>query len=395
MSRPAPLINRPRAQDVLGRAGVAALVLSDPVNIYYATGFWPQTVAMGQAGAAFAVVPADAALPVTLISSQFIHYLFDLDTMPAGAPLEVRLFTAPEGLEGSDEIRAAPPIFLKPTTGGTPDPMDAISQNATRGALAIHPAYPDVVAALRDTLAAFPGTLGIDSFIAQGLFGDAFAWRPADPLLRAIRMVKTPAEIVLARHAARNNAQAARAAIESIRPGDTYQDLRSAFFAETGRRGGVPLFVSTDSMAMRMRDGVIRAGRSFQIDAVSHYGFYHGDYGRTVFVGEPDPVILRMVEAAVCANDAIAAQLRPGLRFSDVRAIGHDALKAAGFDQQIACVAHSVGLFHTDEAFRGGALHFAKDDHIIEANMVLSIDCPVLHLDAAGNVHLEDLWLVT
>lgn len=392
MSLPLPLINRPRAQQVLERSKVAALVLSDPTNIYYATGFWPQTVAMGQFGVAFAVVPADASQPVTLITSQFLHYLWDIHQTPAGSPLQVFMYTAPDGLEGD----AMPPMFLPPPPQGTADPLDALSRAETLGALDRHPAFPDVISALRGALAGYEGLgIGVDSFIAPSHLGDAFAFQPADPMLRMTRMVKTPAEVALMRHAATNNAQAARVAIQSMKPGMTYLDLRHAFFAETGRRGGVPLFISTDSMAMRERDGVIQAGRSFQIDAVSSYAGYHGDYGRTVFVGEPDPVIRWMVDAAVCANDAIARELRPGLRFSDVTRIGLAAVKAGGYDVGIPCVAHSVGLFHSDEAFRDGSLNFRKDDHVIEENMVLSVDCPILHLDATGNVHLEDLWLVT
>lgn len=208
-------------------------------------------------------------------------------------------------------------------------------------------------------------------------------------------MIKTDAEIALLRHAAQNNAQAARAAVETMAVGSSYDALRRAFFAETGRRGGIPLFISTDSSAMRERDGIIRAGRSFQIDAVASYAGYHGDYGRTVFVGEPGPGIRRTLDAALTANDAIAAALRPGLHYSDVMRIGQAAVAAAGYDVRVACGAHSVGLFHTDEAFRDDSTSFAKADHLIEQNMVLSVDCPTLQLDAAGNVHLEDQWLIT
>lgn len=35
------------------------------------------------------------------------------------------------------------------------------------------------------------------------------------------------------------------------------------------------------------------------------------------------------------------------------------------------------------------------EDHVIEENMVLGIDCPMLQTDMGGTVHLEDLWLVT
>lgn len=386
-----PLINRPVTEGVLAEKGVGALVLSDPTSIYQACGYWPQTVAMGQSGAAFAVVPVESDLPVTLIASQFIHYLHDIEAPALGGPLDIVLYTAPYGLEGL----AAQPIFLLPAPGGETDPLEHFTQSTTREVLARRSPLPDAGTALREVLAGIEGTLAVDSPMVAAIVGEHCPTCPAEPLLRRIRMIKSPQEIALMRHAARNNAEAATAAILSMTAGNSYEDLRRAFFAETGRRGGVPLFMSTDSTTIRNRDGMIRDGRSFQIDAVSHYAGYYGDFGRTVFVGEPEPIIMRMVEAAQCANDAIAAALRPGLRYSDVRRIGQEAIARSGADIAVPCGAHSVGLFHTDEAYEGDSLNFRKADHLIEKDMVLSIDCPVLHLDAAGNVHLEDLWLIT
>lgn len=387
----APLINRIVAERVLVERGIDAMVLADPTNIYQATGFWPQMVAMGQSGVALAVVPASLNAPVILVTSQFMHYLHDVGPAAGGEGLDIVLYTAPDGLEGG----AAEPIFLDPPAGGQPDPMDRFSRAATLEVLSRRRAYPDVRAALDAALAPYAGRLAVDTPVAASMLDDDRAVHGAEVLLRRIRMVKSPREIALLRTAARNNAQAARAAVGAMAAGSTYEDLRRAFFMETGRRGGIPLFISTDSMAMRQRDGVIREGRSFQIDAVSHYAGYHGDYGRTVFVGAPDPVVLRMVDAASCANAAIADVLGPGLRFADVRRIGQAAVRSAGYDVAVSCTAHSVGLFHTDEAFEGDRLSFAKADHLICKDMVLSIDCPVLHLDAGGNVHLEDLWLIT
>lgn len=387
----APLINRAVAESVMSEHGISALVLADPTNIYHATGFLPQMVLMGQSGAAFAVVPASAEEPVILITSQFIHYLHDVEDPAEGGPLDIFLYTAPDGLEGD----AAAPVFLDEPPGGRPDLLDRLSRTATLGVLSRRPAFRNAATALSAAVAPHGANLAVDTLNAAAGVGLTGACTPAEPLLRRIRMIKSAAEIALMRHAAASNAEAARAAILSMQAGSTYEELRLAFFAETGRRGGVPLFLSTDSMAMRRRDGIIRDGRSFQIDAVSHYAGYHGDFGRTVFVGAPDPIVMRMIEAAVCANDAIARELRPGLLYSDVRRIGQGAVARAGYDVSVACATHSVGLFHTDEAFKGNALNFDKDDHRIEVDMVISVDCPVLHLDATGNVHLEDLWLIT
>lgn len=393
MALPNPLMNRDRAEQVMDAVGVSALVLAEPMNVYHATGFWPQTVAMGQAGISFAIVPRDRTRPVLLITSQFVHYLYDLDAPASSHALQMILYTAPDGIEGN----AAPPFFFSEAADGTPDPFDRFPRASTATMLASRAPHVDAKQALLGALidVAVEGVLGVDSGIPQQFFGQRFDYRPADPLLRRVRMIKTPAEIALMRHAATNNAHAARTVISDMAVGRSYDELRRAFFAETGRRGGIPMFISTDSMPVRQRDGVIREGRSFSIDAVSHYAGYHGDYGRTVFVGTPGATVRRALDAAVTANEAIAAALCPGLRYSDVTRIGQEAVAKAGHTITVACGAHSVGLLHTDEAFKDDSLAFGKADHLIEKDMILSVDCPTLQLDAAGNVHLEDLWLIT
>ncbi|MFC3443713.1 M24 family metallopeptidase [Sphingobium rhizovicinum] len=394
MSLPTPLMNRDRAETVMAAAGVSAFVLTDPINIYHATGFWPQTVAMGQLGTALAVVPVDRNSPAILITSQFIHYFFDMDAVDADGPLRIFLYTAP----GSEpEGAAAPPSFFRSAPGGAPDPFERATRASTLDLLERAPAYSGQRSALGDALAAIaPGSLiAADGPLPQSLLGDNFVWRAAEPLLRRVRMIKSAHEIALMRHAARNNAEAARASVLSMREGDSYEELRLAFHAETGRRGGVPLFLSVDNIAYRQRDGLIREGRAFQVDAVSHYGFYHGDYGRTVCVGEPGQALKDAMEAAQIANDAVARTLRPGIRYSDVMAAGRGAIAAAGFDMATPSSPHSVGLFHTDEAYADDALHFVKADHLIEQDMILSVDCPIMQTDMGGTVHLEDLWLIT
>lgn len=391
MSLPTPLINRDRAEAVMEAAGIAALVLGDTVNIYQATGFWPQTLAMGHLGSSIAVVPADRSEPVTLVTAQFLHYFFDLDDVPPGSPLRILLYTAPD----QDGENAAPPIFFRAAQEGPPDAAERATRATTAALLAAHPAFASATLALRAVLGEVGGTVATDGDVADAVLGGGERHAFAAPLLRRIRMIKSPHEIALMRIAAQQNCEAARAAIGSVGRGDRYVDLQNAFFAETGRRGGRPVFMSVDHTAYRERQGVITEGRAFSIDAVASYAGYHGDYGRTILVGAPHPALLRAVDAAILCNASVSAALAPGMRFSDIARIGQEAIAKAGHDIATPSAPHSVGLFHTDEAFRGDALTFAKEDHLIEENMVLSIDCPMLQTDMGGTVHLEDLWLVT
>jgi Xaa-Pro aminopeptidase len=392
MSLPTPLMNRDRAQAVMAEFGVSALVLADPTNIYHATGFWPQTLVMGHQGSSLAVVPADATQPVTLITSQFLHYFFDLDHVPAGSPLQILLYTAPVDQDGEN---AMPPMFFRSATGGSVDEHERLSRASTTAHLEAHPAFATSTLALRSVLAGLGNAIATDNDVANAVLGTSAERRLAGPLLGRIRMIKSVHEIGLMRIAASNNCDAARAAIASVGPGDSYVDLQSAFFVETGKRGGKPVFISTDHTPYRQRQKLLTEGRAFSIDAVASYSGYHGDYGRTVLVGTPSPTLMRAVEAAIVCNEAVAKALAPGLRYSDISRIGQEAIAKAGYDIPTPSSPHSVGLFHTDEAFKDDSLIFAKADHLIEEGMVLSIDCPMLQTDMGGTVHLEDLWLVT
>jgi Xaa-Pro aminopeptidase len=367
------------------------MVLCEPLNIYHATGFWPLTLEMGQLGSSVAIVPADTSLPVTLITSQFFYYFADVGVLPEGGPLRAVLFTMPD-----EHGEPAPANFWRQAPDGSPDPFERASRTATTDLLTKRPQSRDAVAAVRAILSELQAsTIAVDGFVAQAVAGEERVFRPAEPLLRAIRMIKSPAEIALMRRAAHDNAEAARAAIASVRFGDSYEDLRRAFAMETGRRGGQPVFFVVDSNAYAKRDGIIREGRSFSIDAVGRYERYHGDFGRTVFVGEPLPLLRQAVEAAIVGHGAVRDRLAPGLRYTDVVRIGRDAITAAGFSLATPSSPHSVGLFHTDEAFAGDGMLFAKADHLIEPGMVLSVDFPILQTDMSGTVHLEDLWLIT
>ena len=93
--------------------------------------------------------------------------------------------------------------------------------------------------------------------------------------------------------------------------------------------------------------------------------------------------------------DAVREKLRPGLRYSEIKAIGDAAVRKAGYRFDVAFTPHSVGLAHTDEPGRDGTPFFVKDDLVLQENMILSVDCPVRNAGFGGSAHLEDLTLIT
>jgi Xaa-Pro aminopeptidase len=71
-------------------------------------------------------------------------------------------------------------------------------------------------------------------------------------------------------------------------------------------------------------------------------------------------------------------------------------MKKSGYNFSVAVTPHSIGLSHTDEPGKNGPGSFwQKDDLILQENMIISVDLPVLNTGIGGTAHLEDLTLIT
>ena len=146
-----------------------------------------------------------------------------------------------------------------------------------------------LAAALRD-LGVAKGAVGYDVAAIPGWMdhqGVDLEWRQADDALRYIRLIKSPLEIALMRHASAVNLSAAHAMMAGAREGVSYRDLRRRFFTEAAARGGEGVSLTVDRISNELADRQLRDGQALMIDAVSRTNYYHGDYGRTLFLGEP------------------------------------------------------------------------------------------------------------
>ena len=215
----------------------------------------------------------------------------------------------------------------------------------------------------------------------------------ADDALRRIRPVKSPMEITLMRYAAQANMDAALEAVQVVRAGGDVRDLRAAYFGAVGKRGGRPVFMVINRVSSPTFVDTFHDGQCFAIDCVSDYMGYHGDFARSVFVGEPARSMKGVTKAAAAAWDAIRATMKPGVRYSEIIATGKSCLKGLGVDYGISFTPHSVGLYHADNAGDTGLPPLG--DVALEPGMTMSVDCPLLEAGAGGSHHLEDLTLIT
>jgi len=399
--RQAPPADLERARAMMERDGLDGLLLSNPVNAYHLTGFWPATSRMGYRNGLQVLLSRDPQQPIGIVAAEFTYYYLLVDNAYEW-PMQVYLFTGPADREQLAAAKAER-FRVEPRAAGSSSFPDAgrepLSERertraaAVQAAVARQPVSADAEFALVKAMRAMGldrGRIGVDSADVAPLFGAAALAAtavPAELTMQRIRLVKSARELQLMRLAATANMQAALAAASAARAGATYRELRATFFAEAARRGNRGVFMVIGGVSAEGVDRTLRDGDAFLFDAVSEGVGYHGDFARTVFIGEPSKTMKQATDAIALGWSTVRDALRPGLRFSEITALGRETLRKSGHDFVVAFGPHSVGLYHTDASGLG--------DVVLEPGMILSVDCPVLQAGIGGSAHLEDLTLIT
>jgi Xaa-Pro aminopeptidase len=398
--RDAPQMNGERARHYMEQEGLDALVVTQPANVFYLTNHWPQLARMGYTHSMFGVFCRDPARPIALVLHAFGYYYSHSDET-AFTDRIVFTFTQPdasaEAAAGTEDPPATPPAALRimdeelvtPRERRRRQQLAGIRSNSASAAGAL-------VKALRE-LKLEKATLGVDDTAIEMMLrprGIEARFVAADDTLKRIRLAKSPTELRLMRLAAQQNVDAALAAARFARDAGSTRVLRSRFISEAALRGNTGLFMVIDGSSSEVMDWPLRDGMAVSIDCVSTCRHYHGDYARTIFIGEPREPIRRATRAISTAWDDVREKLRAGLKFSDVTRIGRESLKKQGVDLTVSFRPHSVGLFHSDQPNNDIAQGRIPLDLVLEENMILSVDCPVLDTGLGGTAHLEDLMLI-
>ena len=171
----------------------------------------------------------------------------------------------------------------------------------------------------------------------------------ASDLIRALRRVKSPAEIAMHRRAAELSDDALDHAISLARPGayegDILAEMQGAVFRGGGDYAGNEFIIGSGPGALLCR---YFSGRR-HLDAVDQltlewsgaYARYHAAMMRTILVGQASDHHRRMHDAAVAALEACEAAIRPGQPMGDVfdahakvfdaHGLSHARLRACGY----------------------------------------------------------------
>jgi Xaa-Pro dipeptidase len=306
------LFNRTRADTLLARESVEAVVATSRENVEYVTGHQNPTHMLMKASMIFAVYspqaqPAASAIIPTLEVETFMasrSWVTDLHLFG--------FFARSAGDEDAmDEIgRAGRALMAKAHT----------HQNAVDG----------LVAALRER-GLESGVIAVDE---SGLSPDG--WKaivaalpkarivPASTLLWTIRVVKTPAEIDRLRTAARLTEIGVHEAIAALEPGMRDRDIARAFHASLVRNDALPSFTmfasgtATGQPHLKTSDRVVQSGDLVRWDVGCTYESYHADTARAITLGEPTARQQRIWDLLVQGVEDAIALTRPGADPADL-----------------------------------------------------------------------------
>lgn len=387
------LANETRARMLLREHGYDGYIATGAPNILYLSNHDPLRARMSGQSNMCAVFGTAERLPLGLVMGQFsFYYSYQEAALDLGH--EHYLYTSPD----PESAGAAPPTLFRVIDQGAITPREQRRRSAVAAAERM---FPDEAAALKAALRDLVGRRGRiatdDPALQQRTDLEALGYECVfdEDILRLIRLAKTPAELRLMALASRHNIAAAEAAAGRLREHRSIRQFRSDFGACIAAAGGSPVFMVIDGVSVDTFDDTLREGQGILIDCVSAFHGYHGDYGRTVLLGEGPRRLESTVAAVKGAWDSILESLRPGVSFSAIRATGRAALESGSSDVRVGFNPHAVGLYHTDQPRTARYRTAQTNDVLLVEDMILSVDCPVIDTGIGGTVHFEDLVRIT
>ncbi|NQV79753.1 MAG: aminopeptidase P family protein [Alphaproteobacteria bacterium] len=395
------LLNKARAYDVMDRHGLDGLIAATRQNIYYLSDFCSHTLMVERSFTSFAVLPRSEDAPAALVmgmteNGRLAEEGSWIDNV-VGVTGRASPTAANVGAGGTEKLDPLSVYLIGNEGGLTARERGWIAAARARTdhlertpALGLKRALSD--AGLENAHIGTDDPRLIDWANAMGL--DGLSGIDATNIFREIRMVKSADEIILLGEAARRNETAVETAIAAIKDGAPPEDLVRAYKVDLARQDGVGLYILF-GMVPGMRHGKVVKGEPFLVDALGTYKGYHGDLGRTIFVGEPDAETKKRNRAMQIGWQTACDMMKPGLKGSDIVKKVMDVMRKEGFPSFNHCVAHTVGLEHTDHPIPIGPDGLgATPDFTIEENMVLNVDMPYQEY-GWGSMHIEDTLRVT
>ncbi len=225
--------------------------------------------------------------------------------------------------------------------------------------------------------------------------------RPAlvqtDRIVESARAIKDDDELSSLRQAAALTDVAFAHAVATARPGWTETQL--AWEIERYARANGTEAMAFESIVAagthgarphaRPRAVAIHAGEPIVIDMGVRYRGYCADMTRTITLGECDETFPRIYDIVLAAHETAAQMIEPGMSGKDADQLARQVISDAGYGEQFGHgLGHGVGLQIHEMPYLGRS---SRDT--LEAGMVITIE-PGIYLPEWGGVRIEDMGLL-
>ncbi|MBN1659227.1 MAG: aminopeptidase P family protein [Anaerolineae bacterium] len=226
---------------------------------------------------------------------------------------------------------------------------------------------------------------------------DGLAWVPVKQVVEKVRAVKDGDEIEAIRRSVALTDAALAHFLEVLEPGMT--ERQAAWEIEKYMREHGASKVAFDLIVAagpngalphaRPGDREIVAGEPIVVDIGAVVDGYASDMTRTVCLGEPAAKYLEVWQIVLRAQEAAEAAIRAGTTGREADAIARDVITQAGYGDYFGHgLGHGVGLA-VHEAPRAGRL----SQDTLQAGMTLTVE-PGIYLPGEFGVRIEDLVLI-
>lgn len=223
-------------------------------------------------------------------------------------------------------------------------------------------------------------------------------WVPLGEVLEQPRRIKNEAELALLRQAEAIGDAAFTDILGIIRPGMTELQLAAELEYSMKRHGAEGFSFDTicasgihSSMPHAIPDEKeIQYGDFITMDFGCIYQGYCSDMTRTVVVGKANDRQKEIYNLVLKANLSVLSVIGPGQRCKDVDKIARDIISEGGYGECFGHgLGHSVGLYiHEQPALN------KRDETLLEPGMIETVE-PGIYIPGFGGVRIEDMIVIT
>lgn len=227
---------------------------------------------------------------------------------------------------------------------------------------------------------------------------DASAFKDAGPVLRELRVRKSPEEVSLIKHAVKLVEDVLREGLKKVSIGVSELELVAELEYLMKKLGAdAPSFATMvlSGPNTALPHGVpggrrIEAGDLLMFDLGVYAGGYASDITRTFAVGDLKPDAARIYDTVLAANQAAIQAVKPGVTYGSIDRAARTVIEHAGYGPAfVHRLGHGLGM----DVHEYPSVHGLNED-VLQAGAVFTIE-PGVYIQNVGGVRIEDDVLVT